>query len=388
MPVALPLFTRPFVVTCLATFFFYLSFYLILPVMPLYLAAMGGTSFQIGLIIGLFSFMAMVLRPPTGWIIDTRGCRLVLVAGMAIFMLASLGYVLARSVGTVLALRLFHGMGMGLFPTAATVVVAEVGPPTRRGEAMGWFGIANSVGFIIGPAVGTSIASGVGFPALFLVAGGVACLGLVCIWLLPWIRRMPARTIRLPRPQDFFSRAAVLPSILLLSLYVPYGVMVAFMPIIAAGRGLANPGTFYTVWALAVLLVRAKAGHMSDRRGRAAIIIPGLVVAGVAFAILGLTSDRIWVLVGAAIYGLGFGSVQPVLMALTADRVPLEERGKAMGTFYAAWELGITAGSTGAGLLLEVTDFPFTLLASSFIPMVGAILAFRVRSPAAPHPLP
>jgi MFS family permease len=112
------------------------------------------------------------------------------------------------------------------------------------------------------------------------------------------------------------------------------------------------------------------------------------VVAGVAFAILGLTSDRIWVLVGAAIYGLGFGSVQPVLMALTADRVPLEERGKAMGTFYAAWELGITAGSTGAGLLLEVTDFPFTLLASSFIPMVGAILAFRVRSPAAPHPLP
>jgi len=52
-----------------------------------------------------------------------------------------------------------------------------------------------------------------------------------------------------------------------------------------------------------------------------------------------------------------------------------------MGTFYVAWELGITAGSTGAGLLLEVTDFPFTLLVSSFVPMAGALLAFRVRSP-------
>jgi len=380
-----PLFTRSFAVICLATFFFYLSFYLILPVMPLYVSAMGGTPFQIGLIIGLFSFMAMVLRPPTGWFIDTRGCRVVLLAGMAIFMLASFGYVIAHSVTMVLALRLFHGMGMGLFPTAATVVVAEVAPPARRGEAMGWFGIANSVGLIIGPAVGTPIATGAGFRTLFLVAGGMALIGLVCIWLLPRIGQMPAKTTRPPRPQDFFSRAAVLPSVLLLFLYVPYGAVVAFIPIIATGRGLANPGTFYTVYALAVLLIRAKAGHVSDRRGRAAVIIPGMLLAGIAFAVLGLTSDRIWVLVAAAIYGLGFGSVQPALMALTADRVPLAERGKAMGTFYTAWELGITTGSTGAGLLLKVTDFPLMLLASSIIPMAGALLAFRARSPAVPR---
>lgn len=378
------LFTRPFVVTCLATFFFYLSFCLILPVMPLYLTSMGGTSLQIGLMTGFFSFMAMVLRPPAGWIIDTRGCRVVLLAGMAIFLLASLRYVIAHSVTTVLALRLFHGMGMGLFPTAATVVVAELAPPARRGEAMGWFGIANILGYIIGPAVGTSIASGAGLPALFLVAGSMACLGLVRIWVLPRIGRVPARTIRVPRPEDLFSRAAVLPSILLLSLFVPYGVMVAFVPIIATDRGLANPGTFHTVYALAVLLIRAKAGHVSDRRGRASIIIPGLLAAGVGFATLGLTSDRIWLLVGAGIYRLGFGGVLPALMALTADRVQLEERGKAIGTFYVAWELGITAGSTGAGLLLEVTDFPLMLLAISFIPMAGALLALRTRVPGIP----
>ena len=171
--------------------------------MPLYVSAMGGTSFQIGLIIGLFSFMAMVLRPPTGWFIDTRGCRVVLLAGMAIFMLASLGYVIAHSVTMVLALRLFHGMGMGLFPTAATVVVAEVAPPARRGEAMGWFGIANSVGLIIGPTVGTPIATGAGFPTLFLVAGGMALMGLLCIWLLPRIGRMPAKTAG-PAPAGLF----------------------------------------------------------------------------------------------------------------------------------------------------------------------------------------
>ncbi len=102
--------------------------------------------------------MAMLMRPPAGWLIDTRGTRPILLVGMAIFLLASLGYIATQSVQPILALRLFHGIGMGLFPTAATVVIAELAPPTRRGEAMGWFGITNSLGLIVGPVVGPAVA--------------------------------------------------------------------------------------------------------------------------------------------------------------------------------------------------------------------------------------
>jgi len=385
MPADPPLFTRSFAVICLATLFFYLSFYLILPVMPLFVAAMGGTSFQIGLIIGLFAFVAMVLRPPAGWIIDTRGCRVVLLVGMLVFLLASLGYTVANSVAAVLTLRLFHGVGMGLFPTAATVVVAEVTPPERRGEAMGWFGIANSVGLIVGPAAGMALSGWLGYPALFLMAAGVAALGLLCILILPEVGPALAKSVRLPRPQDFYSRPALLPSAIVLFLYLPYGAMVAFIPIIATSRGLENAGTYYTVFALAMLAVRAKAGKISDLRGRATVVIPGLLATGGAFAVLGLTSGWIWVLVGAVIFGLGFGSAQPALMALTADRARIEERGKAMGTFYVAWELGIMSGSTGAGLLLGVVDFPLMLLASSLIPVAGTLLALKTRAPTPPR---
>ncbi len=301
MPADSPLFTRPFVITCLATFFFYLSFYLLLPTMPLYVAGKGGTPAQLGLVFGLFAFVAMILRPPVGWIIDTRGTHLVLLAGMAIFLVASLGYTAAGSVETILALRLFHGMGMGLFPTAATVLVAEVAPPARRGEAMGWFGIANSAGLIIGPAAGTALAARMGFPALFLSAGGMAALGLACTAILPRVGRPPEARGRAVRRRDFFSRAAILPSAILLFLYLPYGALVSFIPIIATRRGLGNPGVFYTVFALAVLMVRAKAGRLSDRRGRAAVILPGMLVAALAFAVLGLTSGPIGVLAGGGV---------------------------------------------------------------------------------------
>ena len=175
------LFTRPFAAICLAAFFFYLSFYALLTILPLYVTAIGGTPFHVGLIIGLFACVAMLSRPPAGWIIDTRGVRVVLLLGMIVFLLASIGYVGAHSVAAILFVRLFHGLGMGLFPTAATVVVAEVTPPARRGEAMGWFGIANGFGFMLGPALGSPLATWLGFPALFLAAGGAAGLGLACV---------------------------------------------------------------------------------------------------------------------------------------------------------------------------------------------------------------
>jgi MFS family permease len=342
-------------------------------------AGLGGTSSQIGLIIGLFAFMAMILRPPSGWLIDTRGNRPVLLAGMAIFLLASLGYILTPSVQGILALRLFHGMGMGLFPTAATVVVAELAPPARRGEAMGWFGFANSLAFVAGPTAGLAVVGGAGYTSLFLLAAGVAAMGIVCILLLPHVGRRPVAAKRLPRLRDVFSRPALLPSSILLFLYFPYGTLVAFIPLIATGRGLGNPGLFYAVYALAMLLVRSKAGEISDRRGRAAVIIPGMVVAALAMMVLGLTSGPVGVLVAAAIFGVGFGMVQPTLMALTTDRVPAEERGKAMGTFYTAWELGIAAGAAGSGWLLNITGFPVVLLTGAGIVLIGAVLSLRAR---------
>jgi MFS family permease len=385
MPGDPPLLTRAFVVICLATLFFYLSFYLILPVMPLYVTSLGGTPIQLGLIIGLFASVAMLVRPPAGWFIDTRGYRLVLLAGMAVFLLASLGYAVVRSVEGILALRVFHGLGMGLFPTAATVLVAELAPLARRGEAMGWFGIANSGGLIFGPVLGPAIANRIGYPMLFLLAAGVAALGFVCLLLAPRPRHPPARAGRFPSSRNLFCREALLPSAILLFLYFPYGVMVAFIPVIAVARGLSNPGLYYTAFAVAMLLIRGWAGRLSDRIGRAAVILPGMLLASVGYLVLGLTSGVVGVLVGGAIYGLSFGIVQPALMALTTDMVPAAERGKAMGTFYFAWELGIASGSTGAGLLLNLMDFPVMLLLCAAVPLAGAALSLRARSVALPE---
>jgi MFS family permease len=371
--------TGPFVFICLAAAFFYLSFYLILPVMPLYVQGLGGTPTQIGLLIGYFAAMAMVLRLPAGWLIDRRGSRPILWIGMAIFLLAPLGYTLVDAVGPILWLRLVHGIGMGLFPTAAAVVVAELSPAERRGEAMGWFGIASSIGLIVGPAAGPVIASHLGFTALFLLCGGMAGLGLLCLFPLPAAVRRPGSAGWRIRWLDVFSPPAVLPSSILLFLYVPYGTLVAFAPIIASARGLGNAGFFYTAFAAAMLLVRSKAGELSDRRGRAAVIIPGMLVAAGALVLLALAKGAAGVLAAGVVFGIGFGAVQPALLALTTDRVAEADRGKAMGTFFTAWEAGIALGAAASGWLLTYTDFTLLLLTGAVLPVAGAIVALKAR---------
>jgi predicted MFS family arabinose efflux permease len=302
---------------------------------------------------------------------------------MLVFVIASVAYMAAHSVVTILIVRLFHGLGMGLFPTAATVVVAQVTPPTRRGEAMGWFGIANGLGFMLGPGLGSPLAAWLGFPALFTASGLAAAAGLGCLFAIPNTSQSLRPAERLPRIADLFSRPALLPSILVLALCIPYGTLISFLPLISLGRGLTNAGAAYTVFAGAVLAIRAKAGSVSDRRGRGAVIIPGLLIEALAFLLLGLTADWVSVLGGAALYGVAFGSVQPALLALTVDRVRTEDRGRAMATFFTAWEFGIAVGSSGAGLILQAIDFSRMLLLVGVIPVAGMLLALKLRGPSA-----
>ena len=275
---------------------------------------------------------------------------------MGIFALASLGYIAAQSVQPILALRLFHGIGMGLFPTAATVVIAELAPATRRGEAMGWFGITNSLGLILGPVVGPAVAARLGFPALFLSAAGAAGLGMACICLVPAAER-PAPLSRLPRPGDLFSPAAVLPSLILLLLYIPYGTVVAFIPLVATSRGIANPGLFYAVFAVAMLLVRAKAGRGIGQARAGGGDRAGDDVTGLSFLVLGVTTAA-----GRTVGRRPFSASESGArnrLSWPSPRTGWRPRSEARpwGRFTRRGNSRIASGAAGAGWLLNVTDF-------------------------------
>ncbi len=354
-------------------FAFFFSFYLLLPTLPLYARTLGIPESQIGLIIGCFALSSMVVKPWAGWAADRHGRLALLIAGAFIFLASSGLYAWSRSVGALLLIRLFHGGGMGLYPTSATAVVADLAPPGRRGEAMGFFGASNNLALALGPFLGTWVAERFGFPTVFAasaVAAGLA-VALTCTLreTIPERRRVPFGLTAI------LSGAALFPSAILFCLMVTYGVQVAFLPLYVEWLRAGNPGIFFLVFALVAAVVRGYGGRLSDRLGRAPVTATGMLLSALAMATIARSGALPSLVLAGALYGLGLGIAQPSLAAWTVDRVPVAERGKAMGTFYTALELGIAAGAIGFGFALGHVGFRLGFLAAGALAGVGGALA-------------
>lgn len=360
------LFTKNFVLTTLSTFTLFTSFYFLLVTLPLYILIIGGTKSEIGLIIGVFTISAVLLRPHLGREVDRRGRKNILIAGLLVFLLSMLLYDYARSVASLLLLRVLHGIGWGAATTAATTLIADIAPPRRRGEAMGFFGMAANVAMAIGPMLSIMLLDATSFTLLFAISAAVALVSLLLV--------LPVSETIIAHPETpLFSREAFFPSSIMFIVTLTYGAIVSFLPLFAREQGIANPGVFFTVFAITLILVRVLAGKISDIRGRRFVIVPGMVLITLGLWVLSGADSLLYFLAAALLYGLGFGSVHPALIALLVDRVGERGRGAAMGTFTAAFDLGIGAGSILLGIVLQLSGFREMYLLSALIVLAGAV---------------
>jgi MFS family permease len=360
------LFSRDFVLTSLSTFTLFASFYFLLITLPIYIEKIGGTESEIGLIIGVFTISAVVLRPFIGQEVDRRGRKIILISGILVFLISMLLYDYTKSVTSLLLLRVLHGIGWGAATTAATTLIADIAPPNRRGEAMGVFGMASNVAMAIGPALSIILLQAYDFSILFSISAGISLVSLLLA--------LPISETMVKHPKTpLFSREALFPSTLMFIISLTYGSIVSFLSLFALKQGIANPGVFFSVFAVTLILVRALAGKLSDIKGRKFVIIPGMVLISTGLWILSTASFLESFLAAALLYGLGFGLVHPSLMAFLVDRVSETGRGAAMGTFTASFDLGIGTGSILLGLVLQYYGFQVMYTLGGLIVFAGAV---------------
>jgi MFS family permease len=369
---------RRLLVVWLGAFSFLFSFFLLIPVLPLFARDLALSEAQIGVALAAFAVSSMFLRPCAGWAADRFGRRPLMLLGGAVFVLAPLGYGMSVGLASLTAVRLLHGVGMGLYPTAATAMASDLAPPARRAEIMGVFGMAGGLALALGPITGVALERGVGLHALFAISAALAAVGLA-------LSASVTETLSAPTTAPFriattMSRTAVFPSLLELCLMLTYGALITFLPLHADRHGL-NPGLFFLIYALALTAVRQPAGRISDRRGRAPVAALALLTSAVALAIVALSDSVVGLMAGGLVYGIGHGMAQPVLIAWCVDRVGPSERGRAMGTFYTALELGIAIGAMTAGVTVARIGFAATFLVAAGVALAAAIVAISGAAP-------
>jgi MFS family permease len=274
----------------------------------------------------------------------------------------------------LMAVRVLHGVGWAAFGTAASALAADLAPLSRRGEAMGYFGVGMNVAMAIGPALGVFLVGRTGYGALFLTAMVLSAAAALTTAGIAEPRREPGHRASQRGWRSFILPAALFPSAVLFTNALTYASVVALLPLFAEKAGLGNAGLFFTVFSVVVLVLRGPLGRLSDRRGRVVVVAPGLLFTFVALLVLSQAHSLTAMLVVAVLYAIGVGAAQPTLMAMTIDRAKPQERGAAMGTFTTAMDLGIGVGSIVWGMTAQAFGFPAMYVAASFMGLVGVAL--------------
>jgi len=156
---------------------FWASLGSLLPTLPLYVEDVGGTTQQIGLVMGSFAIGLLLCRPRLGKLADQRSRKLVVLIGMAVVAVAPLGYLFVKSIPLLLLIRAFHGISIAAYTTGNSALIVDLSPVEKRGELIGYMSLTNPIGIAIGPAIGGFLQEQAGYTPLFLFSFAVGLLG-------------------------------------------------------------------------------------------------------------------------------------------------------------------------------------------------------------------
>ncbi|PEE37793.1 MFS transporter [Bacillus pseudomycoides] len=366
------LWTKNYIMLTITALLLFSGFYLLMPTLPMFIKQLGGSESQVGFIIGVFTISAVILRPIVGGLMDRYGRRVFIISGLLFFAITMYFYDWVTGIIFLVVLRILHGISWAIATTSIGTAVTDVIPQSRRGEGMGWYGLAMTLGMALGPILGLWVAKSFSFHYLFLLCTALAIIA----FILALGTKIPAVQSASKQPISFFEKTVLPIAIVTFFLSLTFGGITTFLPLFAA-KIQVNVGTFFLVYAITLTVIRPLAGKISDKHGEGFIIVPALFTLIVALLVLTMTKGLVGLVITAILYGIGFGSAQPALQVATIRLAPPEKRGVANATFFTAFDLGIGLGAILLGFVSQLMGYHmlFILCAvSGFISLLIFIL--------------
>ena len=136
-------------------FLLYFAFYLLTPLLPLYLSETFGTTKDvIGIVLSGYTVAALIIRPFSGYVVDGFSRKKVLMICLAAFAIFFAGYIAAGTILMFAICRTLHGGPFGAVTVANSTCAIDVLPASRRNEGIGLYGLSNNFAMAIAPSIG------------------------------------------------------------------------------------------------------------------------------------------------------------------------------------------------------------------------------------------
>ena len=287
------------------------------------------------------------------------------------------GYMLAGTLTLFIIFRIIHGFSFGMVTVSGNTIVIDIMPSSRRGEGLGYYGLANNIAMSIGPMTGLFLhEAAVGYTTIFSCSL-IACIaGFICAYLVKTPYKAPVK--REPISLDRFILLKGIPAgISLLLLSIPYGMTTNYVAMYAKQIGItSSTGFFFTLMAIGMAVSRLFSGKLVDKGKITQVIQAGMYL--VCFCFFGLSAcgwiidwslsmTTIFFFAISLLLGIGFGTMFPAYNTLFVNLAPNSQRGTATSTYLTSWDVGIGIGMVVGGYIAEVSSFKIAYLAGAIL---------------------
>ena len=324
-------------------FVLFLRHGMIFPLIPLYVDRLGFSPSAIGMIVGCFSFMSMLLAIPIGRITDRLGVRPLLLAGVAANIVHSLLLMKVQTLGLLLAAQLFGGLGFLLIIVSSQAYITGLSETSLRERGFGLISLTSAVGQMFGPFLGGTLLNWTTYSQVFGLSVLLACLGFCILWLKP--QASSTRTVSLSLRHSLGEIRSMLSSPYLLAvLSICFSVVFvaslrsSFLPILLQEKGFGPGliGFLLSSFAVSMTGLRLFVGRLMGTVSRVRLMAVTLLLLIAGISALPLFASASLLSLELLIFGLGFGLSQPLTMVMVSD---FRHSGLAMGLRFSVINL-------------------------------------------------
>jgi MFS family permease len=344
-----PLFTPRFATLWFFQFATFFAAFQLFPVIPFRILALGGTKAAAGSFLFVYTLSSAFAAPVMGTIADHFGRKRVLIAASVLFIVFSLLYAFVTWLPIVLLIGIAHGSVWSGILSSAGAIMTDYIPASRRTEGLAYWGLAPTGAIALAPMVG-----------LYVYQHGwiTLCLDLAAISAMTslWATRLPSadrpnEARALPRVKELWDWDVVKATLSLTVTAVGYGGITSYVAILSRERHIQPESLFFTVFAIATVLVRVFTSRLGDRHGPRVLLYPAFVAMPIALALLAFAYTHLQLIASAVLFGLGLGSAFPAFMTLIVGATDERRRARTFGSVIWAFDTGIGLGSLGIGMI-------------------------------------
>ena len=372
------LWNKEYIKVMTSNFLLFFAFYLLTPLLPLYLdAQFSADKHEIGIVLSGYVVATLLVRPFSGFMVDCFDRKRVLTLCFFFFFICFAGYVGAGTILMFAIVRTLHGLPFGAATVANSTVAIDVLPSSRRNEGIGYYGLSNNLAMAVAPSAGIWIYQASGnFELLFWISLVLAFAG---FFSASSVKLKPRERVegkpKMSLDHFFLGRAWLMAANILL-FGLCWGVMSNYVAIY--GRDMLGitegTGLFFMILS-AGLFVSRLFGAKSLRQGKLTRnCARGVLLSSVGYTLFALSFGEWSYYLSALLIGLGNGQMYPAFLNMFISVARHDQRGTANSSILISWDLGMGIGILAGGFLVQYISYGAAFWTVAAMQCLGAAL--------------